>query len=109
LIRGRATPVLDARQLLGSPTTAPPGRYVTLDLGEKRHQRMAALAVDAVVGVRRIEAGALSALPRLLREQNGEIVAALGALDSELMLVLEHSRLLPDSIWQQIAPAAEPA
>ena len=108
LIRGRATPVLDARRLLGSPTTAPPGRYVTLDLGQERHQRMAALAVDEVVGVRRIEASTLSALPGLLREQNGELITALGALDSELMLVLEHSRLLPDSVWQRIAPAAEP-
>jgi purine-binding chemotaxis protein CheW len=106
LIRGRATPVLDARRLLGSPTTASPARYVTLDLGQEQH-RVTALAVDAVVGVRRIEAKTLSALPGLLREQNGELVSALGALDSELMLVLEHSRLLPDSVWERIAKATE--
>jgi chemotaxis protein methyltransferase CheR len=39
LIRGRATPVLDARTLLGSPSAAAPGRYVTLDLGPGRRRR----------------------------------------------------------------------
>ena len=109
LIRGRATPVLDARRLLGSSSEAEPGRYITLDLGQEPRERVAALAVDAVIGVRRVEASTLGGLPGLLREQNGELVRALGALDSELLLVLEHSRLLPDAIWQQLAPETEPA
>jgi purine-binding chemotaxis protein CheW len=107
LIRGRATPVLDARTLLGSPSAAAPGRYVTLDLGREHGERVAALAVDAVVGVRRVEADTLGDLPGLLRRQNGEIVSALGALDSELLLVLEHSRLLPDAVWEQLEQQAE--
>src|SRR5882757_8443766 len=52
LIRGRPTPVIDARQLLGSPSEAGAGRYVTLGLDERNGQRVAALAVDEVLGIR---------------------------------------------------------
>ena len=95
LIRGRPTPVLDASRLLGAATEPTArGRYVTLRLGE----RCAALAVDAVLGVRQIDLAELGELPALLREHN-ELVAALGALDHELFLVLERARLVPEAVW----------
>ena len=95
LIRGRPTPVLDAQRLLGAATEQKArDRYVTLRLG----QRYAALAVDSVLGVRQIDLAELGELPALLRENN-EIIAALGALDHELFLVLERARLVPEAVW----------
>jgi purine-binding chemotaxis protein CheW len=95
LIRGRPTPVLDALRLLGATTERKVrGRYVTLRLGE----RYAALAVDSVLGVRQVDVTELGELPTVLREHN-ELVAALGALDQELFLVLERTRLVPEAVW----------
>jgi purine-binding chemotaxis protein CheW len=104
LIRGRPTPVLDARSLLGSGgDPGAPTRFVTLELGE----RAAALAVDAVLGVRSIDVTELARLPPLLRDAQNDLVATLGALDHELLLVLERSRLLPEAVWAAIASASE--
>jgi purine-binding chemotaxis protein CheW len=100
LIRGRPTPVIDAGRLLGeSGVLAARQRYVTLQLGE----HSAALAVDAVLGVRKLDETALADLPALLRESHQELVIALGTLDQQLLLVLEHSRLLPPTFWDSLA------
>lgn len=108
LIRGRPTPVIDARQLLGSPADDAPGRYVTLDL-HGGGSRVAALAVDAVLGVRDVPRAVLSALPRVLRADDGSPVAAVGTLDAELLLVLEQARVVPEQIWQTLeAKQAQP-
>jgi len=102
VIRGRATPVIDARKLLNSPSERPPERYVTLDL-DKRGLRVAALAVDAVVGVRELTDGTLAALPTLLRSGDGGALAAFGTIDAELLLVLEQARLVPDDVWKRLS------
>lgn len=103
LIRGRPTPVLDASRLLGAATESKArGRYVTLRLGE----RCAALAVDAVLGVRQVDLAELGELPGLLREHN-QLVAALGALDHELFLVLERARLVPEAVWSALDARVE--
>ena len=97
LIRGLPTPVLDAQRLLGGDAElAAHQRYVAIRLGARR----AALAVDAVVGVRHVAESQLAELPALLREPRNELVLALGTLDRELLVVLERSRLLPESVWQ---------
>src|SRR5690242_5036281 len=62
LLRARATPVVDARRLLGHPSDVPPTRYVTLKLGAEG-TRVVALAVDAVVGIREVKSEELEALP----------------------------------------------
>jgi purine-binding chemotaxis protein CheW len=101
LIRGRPTPVLDARALLGSPREHAPGRYVILDLtGDGA--RVAALAVDAVLGVRDVRAERLAELPSLLRLPDRDVVAAVAPLDTELLLLLERAQLLPDELWQRL-------
>lgn len=99
VIRGRATAVIDARQLLGSPSDRPPERYVTLGF-DAHAERSAAFALDSVLGVREVDASALGAWPRLLGDARGDVVQRLGALDSELFLVLEHARLLPEAAWR---------
>ena len=99
LIRGCPTPVLDAGRLLGSGDQARASqRYVTV----RFESRQAALAVDAVRGVRQIARSRLAELPPLLREPGNELVLALGTLDRELMVVLERSRLLPEAVWEAL-------
>lgn len=102
LIRGRPTPVVDARRLLGGAVPAAPTRYVTLGFGaDAATPRVVALSVDAVLGVRELAEAELARVPALLQGQR-ELISALGALDAELLVVLEHARLLPESLWQQL-------
>jgi purine-binding chemotaxis protein CheW len=104
LIRGRPTPVLNARRLLGADgEPGAPARFVTLELAE----RSAALAVDAVLGVRSLDVAELAHLPALLRDAQNDLVAALGTLDQQLLVVLERSRLLPEAVWAALRAEAD--
>jgi purine-binding chemotaxis protein CheW len=94
VIRGVPVPVVDAGRLLGE-TDGPHGRFVTLAVGT----RCVALAVESVQGVRVVPAGSRHALPPLLQEGRSDLVAAIGLLDAELLLVLQSSRLLSNDDW----------
>ena len=101
IIRGFPTPVVDAGSLVG-PSTSPfpilspsPARFVSLKLDE----RTAALAVDAVLDVCSLASETLSNIPPLLLGGDARLVSVMGALDSQLLLVLEAARLVPDSVW----------
>jgi purine-binding chemotaxis protein CheW len=105
IIRGFATPVVDAAQLVGPPTSqsvpstsASAARFVSLKIGE----RTAALAVDAVLDVRSLPAETLSNIPPRLLGEDVQLVSVIGALDAKLLLVLEAARLVPDSVWSAI-------
>ena len=103
LIRGEPTPVVDACALFTDQAVGSAGRYLHLETGARR----VALAVDAVIGVRRLPAR-LQELPPLLRAASPLLVSALGTLDAELLLVLQAARLVPDAVLQAI-DQAEPA
>lgn len=105
LIRGWPTPVVDARTLLGGGDTWPARRYVTLRLATDNERRVAALAVDEVLGITELAEGSLGELPELLKATHGDLVSALGSLDSQLLLVLEHGRIVPDELWEQLSQA----
>jgi purine-binding chemotaxis protein CheW len=105
IIRGSPMPVVDAGRLLGSsasssiPSISPsPARFVSLKLGG----RNAALAVDAVLEIRALPAEMLANIPPLLGEAGAALVAVIGALDAQLLLVLQTARLVPDSVWNAI-------
>jgi purine-binding chemotaxis protein CheW len=102
MIRGAPVPVVDARRLLGVAGAAAE-RFVVVRVAERR----VALAVDAVLDVRRIEAEALSSLPPLLRNAQRELVSAIGALDRELLVVLDAARVLPDDSWHAFDERSE--
>lgn len=102
---GPPTPVIDAGRLLGLIGLPSPARFVSLRLGD----RTAALAVDAVLDVRSLPAGTVADIPPLLREAGADLVSAIGALDTELLLVLEAARLVPESIWAEIEPSSSGA
>ena len=101
-IRGFPTPVVDVGRLL-SPSessitpklSASLARFVSLELGERK----AALAVDAVLGVRSVPSGVLLNIPPLLQEACASMISVVGVLDARLLLVLETARLVPDSTW----------
>jgi purine-binding chemotaxis protein CheW len=112
IVRGFPAPVVDAGRLLNpfaSPSTpiiaSSSARFVSLKLGE----RTAALAVDAVLDVRPLAAGILANVPPLLREAGAEQMAAIGALDTQLLLVLEAARLVPESVWSAMKAPGAPA
>jgi purine-binding chemotaxis protein CheW len=97
LIRGVAVPVVEAAHLLAGKDVAPAEsdrttrRFVTLDVGG----RPVALAVNGVVGVRSIAAASRGALPRLLSHAASDVIETVGALDAELLVVLQAGHLLP--------------
>src|SRR5580692_6397238 len=112
IVRGFPAPVVDAGRLLNpcaSPSTpiiaSSSARFVSLKLGE----RTAALAVDAVLDIRPLTAGILADIPPLLREAGAEQMAAIGALDTQLLLVLEAARLVPESVWSAMKAPGAPA
>jgi purine-binding chemotaxis protein CheW len=104
VIRGRPTPVLDTRVLLGAQTDVPPSRYISLRLGE----RAAALAVDEVLGVHGVATELLDSPPALAAAQNPH-VAALGLLDADLLVLLQHTQLVPEALWLQLEREASDA
>jgi chemotaxis signal transduction protein len=61
-----------------------------------------ALAVDEVIGVMPIEADAVEPLPPLVEGVASEIIAAIGALDSEFLLFLRLSRIIPEDVLARL-------
>jgi purine-binding chemotaxis protein CheW len=62
-------------------------------------QRNVVLAVEVVVGIRQFASTILHDLPPLLREAGDDLVTALGALDTELLVVLHTTCLVPEALW----------
>ncbi len=107
LIRGRPLPVVDLGRLVGGQE-AHPQRFVTIRTGDTG-ERQVALAVDGVVGVTAIDPRRFQQLPPLLREAGGDVIEAIGCLDSELLLVLRSARILPEELFRAVAAAGSPA
>jgi len=95
ILRGIPVPVVDLGLLLAVPAMRG-ARFVALRLGERR----VAMKVDDVVGVRRLQTSTLRQVPSLLGGVGTELVEALGTLDTQLLMVLRASRILPTEIWQ---------
>jgi len=99
IIRGAPVPVVDLGGLLGSQVQSPSTRLVMIRAGE----RLVALSVDAVLGIREIASSQLGDMPPLLRDAHAERVEAIGALDAELFLVLDAAHLVPDEVWKSLS------
>jgi purine-binding chemotaxis protein CheW len=104
IIRGTATPVIDAGQLLGHNASDPPAedrgarRFVTLNTGA----RPVAIQVDVVSGLQSFSAAQLDAFPALIQLSGTPGVVALSVLDEKLLLVLQAARLVPAAVWECI-------
>ena len=99
IIRGLPVPVVDLASLL-TPSGQAPARFVTVKAGG---DRIVALAVDEILGVRTLPAAAAQEIPPLLQQASSEVVSAVGILDAQLLLVLTTFRLLPESVWDALA------
>lgn len=99
VLRGIATPVVDARKLLAaaapsgraSPEPRAASRWVALRIENRR----AALAVDSVERAQELAPEIRGEVPPLL--SGTRPITAIGTLDSKLLMVLEGGRLLADS------------
>jgi purine-binding chemotaxis protein CheW len=89
IIRGAPVPVVDAALLFDNLSTRCE-RIVTVRTGN----RTIAFATETVLGVEAIRAHAVQQLPPLLR--NIEAIAAITALDEELVFFLHTARILPE-------------
>jgi purine-binding chemotaxis protein CheW len=97
IIRGSPVPVVDPGLLLGEqPTQA--CRLVTVRAGG----RTIALAVEAVLGIRAIAPEASNRLPPILRDAAAETIAAIGALDDELLFFLRMARIVPQEFLDRL-------
>jgi purine-binding chemotaxis protein CheW len=98
VIRGTPVPVVDVAGLLGEQRRQAE-RFVTVRAGS----RIVALAVGDVVGLRTVDAESLHGLPPLLRDAPAGIVATVGTLDADLLLVLRNMHVVPDDVWHRTA------
>lgn len=96
IVRGEPVPVVDLAYLMDGKRSSP-DRWVTVRSGAA----VAALEVDGILGIRTLPAETLRSLPPLLRNADAEIVSAMGALDADLLLVLDQGRLLSDGLSGQ--------
>ena len=97
MIRGEPVPVVRLARLLKMDQAAEPARLVVVRTGRGR----VALGVDGVIGVRSLKAATIQSVPPLLADAS-ELIAGLGSLDRELLIVLQASRILPDEVWNSI-------
>jgi purine-binding chemotaxis protein CheW len=96
VVRGEPAPVVLLHALLGGARGGgEPARFVLVRTGSRR----ALLAVDDVLGVASIPRG--EGLPLLSSAADGAI-STLGALDRELLAVLDASRVVPDDVWRAV-------
>ena len=98
IVRGAAVPVVDLGGLLGGSGLAALARFVTVRAGA----RTAALAVEAVLGVRALDASLVERLPPLLQTDGAAGVESMLTLDAELVLVLRAARLVPEEAWRLV-------
>jgi purine-binding chemotaxis protein CheW len=102
VVRGVPLPVLELARLLDgdSETTA---RFITVKIAD----RQIVLAVGAVLGVEAVASAALQQLSPLLGVANAQTIGAIGAIDSQLLLLLNAARLIDDAT--NIVSAAGPS
>jgi purine-binding chemotaxis protein CheW len=91
IIRGAPTPVIDSA-LMFNDHPSQCQRLVTVRTG----RRTIAFATQAVLGVGAIRADAVERLPPLL--SNVQTIAAMRALDGELVFLLQIARIIPDDL-----------
>jgi purine-binding chemotaxis protein CheW len=91
VVRGRRTPVLDLAALAGGPVSLQATRFISVHDGEQR----ASLAVDGVLGVRRVDAAVLEGLPRLLSSDPAHDDPALSGLLGRLR---DGARVAPPEV-----------
>ncbi len=102
VIRGIPVPVVDAATLLGTGPSEP-RRFITVRTGE----RVVALAVEEIVGIRELGSLSVQDLPPLLHRIRPRVVTLVGMLDANLVVVLRDARIVPDRAWTSRAGSGD--
>jgi purine-binding chemotaxis protein CheW len=97
ILRGVPTPVLDVARLLAGEQ-AEISRFVAV----RTEHGPIAFATGPILGIRSTPPGS----PAVFPGTSGRLVAGVGMLDSEPLLLLQGMRVVPDEVW---ATAAEEA
>ena len=98
VIRGTGVPGVSLAALFGASGDLF-SRLVIIRVGDRR----VALAVDDVLGIREFPRAALGAMPPLVQEAGAGALEAIGALDSELLFVLNSANVIPDELLASLA------
>lgn len=96
IVRG-APVVVVATDLLLSGSRTPPTRLVILRSG----RRKLGLLFAEVIGVRSLGANVFAGLPPL-RDASAGAIAEIGALDGELVTLLDAARIVPEDVFAML-------
>jgi purine-binding chemotaxis protein CheW len=92
---------------VGVRAVEPPTASAEAEADAAPPERCVALAVDGVLGVVHLDARALQATPLLAQSTQSDVLAAVGALDQQLLVVLRASHLLTEETWLKLGLAAQ--
>jgi purine-binding chemotaxis protein CheW len=97
VVRGQPTPVVDLATLLGFPSAGrlPVGRFITIR--GLRQPMPLALAVTDVLGIRQVTGDTWFGMLPLGRAMAPHVLSSIKAENGELLMVLDHARLLNEA------------
>ena len=58
-----------------------------------------------MIGICELDAAEFTSLPPLVSSAQSGLIEAIARRDLHLIRVLDAARLLPDEVWQRLAPA----
>jgi purine-binding chemotaxis protein CheW len=103
VLRGVPTPVIDVSRLLGGEQTEVE-RFVAV----RTERGAVALATGPVLGIRDVDTNAAGGHPALLGARSSRLVAGVGTVGAEPLLMLQSMRTVPDEVWEAAAAAVAP-
>lgn len=103
VLRGVPTPVIDVARLLGGGAGT-----VERFIAVRTERGAVALATGAVLGIRSVDASATGGHPALLGARSSRLVAGVGVVGTEPLLLLQSMRTVPDEVWEAAAAAGVP-
>jgi purine-binding chemotaxis protein CheW len=105
VIRGAPVPVVDTGLLVRGERQET-SRLVTIRVGAAMSggpERVVALAVTEVIGLNLIAPASLAGLPPLLGDPRRLEIIKMGVLETEMLLVLDCARTVPESVWAALS------
>ncbi|WP_041841136.1 chemotaxis protein CheW [Actinoplanes friuliensis] len=104
IMRGIPTLVIDVARLLGGA-----GADVERFIAVRTEHGPVAFATGAIHGVRPVSADSAHRHEALLGDAPARLVAAVGTIDAEPVLLLQSMRLVPDEVWAAAAALTVPS
>jgi len=98
IMRGVPTPVVDVARLVGGEQ-GEVSRFVAV----RTEQGPIAFATGPVLGIRATEPDPAARHSLLLSDACSRLVAGIGTIDAEPILLLQSMRVLPDEVWTAAA------